>query len=657
MNIWKSPESQAVLVQYVVELFDRFKRAREPKERDWIKYHMHYRSLKQTRDPDMRKADLFIPETKKCIDSFVADIMSVIYPNDEPCRLDPFGEEDYRKAMANMRLLLLQLKKTKGYTVLSEGHQELGKYGTVIYKVYWKNETRVIKSKIPKMKKRWTWRGAKEERVGYKLKDKEITIYDNPVIEVLDIWNFYPHPDAIDVDADCIERKKTTLSELRQLNENTETEDWKYHNLDKIIDVPYTGGEIDEEIKRQKLEATGEVPGQDIENEDVFHKNQDKRIEVLKAHIQWYENKDDKILKDFVVSVGNREVLLQCYQNPDEFGKKEYIKEVYIQDGKRFWGIGIAEDIDIPQRALNNLWTNILNNVKLIINPVIKYDKTDPLLNKRDIRSRPMQMIGMSDMKSVEYDRPPDIVASVFAVSASLKHNIEEITGITRAGQTGAGATIGEKRKTATEFTGLRVASGKRMTHKGRIIEESVLMPILQRFAELNYQYITEKRLMRIFENGEWKDIPIYPEDIDYDLDFTFTGALTMMNKSSMLGFLINFMQMTLNDPSVKRSGLLKRIWETAGLKGGDEIFAEPEPVEPDEETLEGKGLTEEEAMLVREMVRAGASPEEAHRRIMDARRKGGRIESGTRPAPTPPKVREGIPSEMSVPPIGGMAG
>ena len=212
--------------------------------------------------------------------------------------------------------------------------------------------------------------------------DKEYPNWDeegeyNPTIKTVpstshvSVWNFYPDPDAANMDESqyVVERHKMSRSQLRGLKKRP-------FFRAQVIDDVITMGEgynkkyweddlkdyqTDYDIERfEVLEYWGVVDRDVLETADVDIPPEFDSLDELQANI-WYCN--------------NR--ILRAVINPFKPARIPYYAVPYELNPYSFFGVGIAENMDDTQTLMNGFMRMAVDNAVLSGNLLIEIDETN----------------------------------------------------------------------------------------------------------------------------------------------------------------------------------------------------------------------------------------------------------------------------------------
>lgn len=212
--------------------------------------------------------------------------------------------------------------------------------------------------------------------------DKEYPNWDeegeyNPLIKTVpstshvSVWNFYPDPDAANMDEAqyVVERHKMSRSQLRSLKNRPF---FRSQVIDDVIDMgegyvkKYWEDDLrdyqtDYDIERfEVLEYWGTIDTEVLEEAGVDIPSDIKNVDEVQANI-WYCN-------------GR---ILRAVLNPFKPARIPYYAVPYELNPYSFFGVGIAENMDDTQTLMNGFMRMAVDNAVLSGNLLIEIDETN----------------------------------------------------------------------------------------------------------------------------------------------------------------------------------------------------------------------------------------------------------------------------------------
>jgi hypothetical protein len=237
---------------------------------------------------------------------------------------------------------------------------------------------------------------------------------------------------------------------------------------------------------------------------------------------------------------------------------------------------------------------------------MLLYNKNDTLLNKRQLEvSKPGKAIGVSDVEtSVKFIDIPDVTAEAYKEEEMAKQDFRESTGATSAMMPSDAQD--EQHRTAMGIQLLQGAAGMRLRPVLRNIELDGIQTLAMFFFSNCKQFMTSPQWIQVTgEQGQQYQVKVTPEQIQAKIFFIPTGISETVNKETQLGQLLRFKEVTMNDPTVNRAEVNKRIAELFGFKDLNKLIVPQQPIQQ----AQG-GLPPEMQQRIQQRLAEGASPE-----------------------------------------------
>lgn len=302
--------------------------------------------------------------------------------------------------------------------------------------------------------------------------------------------------------------------------------------------------------------------------------NTDNQVLVLEIWCRDYattefEEKDDdgnkykvikrKYPKGRVLTIAPElSVVLDDKKNPYKSGEFPFVLIKDYDVPFKFWGEGEPKQLLSPQKYINELSNQIIDNAKLTANQVWVIDKNSGI-GYGKLTNRPGLVIRKNPGSEVRRDTPPPMPMYVSDKVHDLKSDIEVISGIhdVTRGERPTGIQAGNA------IMALQEAGQARVRLKVKLMEQG-----LSKLATMWYnrmqQFWSLDRWVRVFDDkGEHRLEKITKDDLTYDFDIKITSGSTMPNnRSAMLDMLIRLAQTTGEDglPMIDRESLLEFV-------------------------------------------------------------------------------------------------
>jgi hypothetical protein len=311
----------------------------------------------------------------------------------------------------------------------------------------------------------------------------------NPVIKTrpatshVSVWNFYPDPDASNMDEAqyCIERHKMSRSQLRALKQRPM---FRNNVIDQVVDMgeSYNKEYWEDDLsdytpnlgvdRFEVLEYWGSVETEFLIENDITIPAQFKDVPELQANI-WYCN--GKILR--------------LVLNPFKPVRIPYYAVPYELNPYSFFGIGIAENMDDTQTLMNGFMRLAVDNAVLSGNLVFEVDETN-LVPGQDLTIYPGKVFrrqGGAPGQAIFGTKFPNVANENLQLFDKARVLADESTGMPSFshGQTGVSG-VG---RTASGISMLMNAASGSIKTVIKNVDDYLLRPIGEAFFGFNMQF------------------------------------------------------------------------------------------------------------------------------------------------------------------------
>lgn len=430
----------------------------------------------------------------------------------------------------------------------------------------------------------------------------EALIESRPDVKYCDFFEMFPHPHKLRMDdgLPLIRKRYCDAEALKRLGDNP---NFRIKNLNEALqsDPPFPRADDKKGEEYEILEYWGPW--------DASYTDKSGKVVTKKAVPFW----------GIVV---NRAVMIRWIENPYNHQMPPFIKVILFPDPKPNWfGIGQGK-IGLPtQERLNKLVNQRLDNVDLVINKQGVFSGHDTMINaKRLLVSEPGKWHKVSDVNaSIKPWEFNDVTASSYKEEELAKADYRESTGAT-AHLMPAG-TPKEQHRTAMGIQLLQGAAGMRFRPVLRKLETDLIQGLAMFFFSNLKQFMTHAEWVLVTgKDGATKPVQITPEQIQAKVFFIPTGISETMNKEVQVGQLLRFKEITMNDPTVNRTEINKRIAELFGFKDIEKLLVPQQQAQPG-----ATSLPQQTQQIIQQRLREGASPDQIKEELL-----------GPRPEPQP---------------------
>ena len=426
-----------------------------------------------------------------------------------------------------------------------------------------------------------------------------------PQVDHVSVWNFYPDPDANNMDEAqfVIERHKMSRSQMRMLKKRPyfrgqvidevisfgENYNKKYWEDDLSDYAPEHG--ID---RFEVLEYWGMVDTEMLEEQNVNIPDELKEFDELQANV-WICNGK----------------LLRMVLNPFKPAKIPYAAAPFELNPYSFFGVGIAENMDDTQTLMNGFMRMAVDNAVLSGNMLVEVDETN-LVPGQDLTLYPGKVFrrqGGAPGQAIFGTKFPNVSQENMMLFDKARQLADESTGLPSFahGQTG----ISGVGRTASGISMLMNAASGSIKTVIKNVDDYLLRPLGEGFFRFNMQFD-------------------FDPEIKGDLEVKARGTESLMANEVRSQRLMQFLQIASSPalaPFAKFQYIISEIAKSMDL--------DPDKVTNNmsEAALQAKLMKEFQAPAQQEQ--AGMTPPPAGADAMDTSGAGGGT-IGTGQAPVP---------------------
>tara|TARA_R100000773_G_C4220756_1_gene119488 strand:+ start:1547 stop:3667 length:2121 start_codon:yes stop_codon:yes gene_type:complete len=304
-----------------------------------------------------------------------------------------------------------------------------------------------------------------------------------PQVSHVSVWNFYPDPDANNMDEAqfVIERHKMSRSQLRQLKKRPY---FRGNVIDEVIDIGenYTKKYWEDDLadyapehgvdRFEVLEYWGTIDTEMLEVEGVEIPEELKDFDELQANI-WICNGK----------------LLRVVLNPFKPAKIPYHASPYELNPYSFFGVGIAENMDDTQTLMNGFMRMAVDNAVLSGNLIVEVDETN-LVPGQDLALYPGKVFrrqGGAPGQAIFGTKFPNVSSENMMLFDKARQLSDESTGFPSFahGQTG----ISGVGRTASGISMLMNAAAGGTKNVIKNVDDYLLRPLGEGFFRFNMQF------------------------------------------------------------------------------------------------------------------------------------------------------------------------
>ena len=554
---------------------DRFQAAEEDYD-NWI-------GKPPRRDYDHQNA-VHVPLTFEAEQTITPRLFTALFPNDAPVDVQVEGDSDPGQGIKIKHLIqhYFRVNNVQGEAVSALTQNSL--YGTA----YLDGGSWYV---------RRAWMNGPNGRY--------YTIVESrPYTRFVDFFEIFPHPDKLEVSDSLplIRRQFVDEDFIKALAENPYH---KFENLDLALksSTPrwFKGG-------RGKSCPAHYTPRNGEEYELLtywggFDKTSfEKDAATLSRKVPYW------------IMVVNRQVAIRCIPNPFNHQMPPFIKTKLFEDAKPSWfGVGIGQVGKSSQERVNKIVNNRLDNVDLVINRMGFYNGNDTMLNVRKLQvAKPGLWHKVSDtVASVRWMDTPDVTGSSYKEEEIAKADFREATGATSSMM--PADAVQDQHRTAMGIQLLQGAAGVRFRPVLRKMEVDLIQQLSMFYFSNLQQFMAEEEWVLVTgKDGAQVPVKVAPEDIQAKVFFIPTGISETLNKEVQVGQLLRFKEITMNDPTVNRQEVNRRIAELLGFKDINKLVVKEAP--------QAAGMPPDMGQNIQRRLAEGASPDEIKMEMLGPR-------------------------------------
>tara|TARA_R110001606_G_scaffold214320_3_gene362130 strand:- start:2845 stop:4995 length:2151 start_codon:yes stop_codon:yes gene_type:complete len=392
-----------------------------------------------------------------------------------------------------------------------------------------------------------------------------------PKVEYVSIWDFYPDPDARNMDEAefTIQRHRMSRSQLRGLKRRPH---FREESIELSIDY---GSNYIREYWENTLEDDAATA--DIDRYEVLEYWGVLDSELAEeADFDIPEDLQDRDQIQVNIWVCNGQIL-RLVLNPFTPIRIPYCAVPYEMNPYSFFGVGVAENMEDTQLLINGFMRMSVDNSALSGNLLIEVDETN-LVPGQDLEVYPGKVFRRqagAPGQAIFGTKFPNVSQELMMMFDKARQLSDEATGIPSYSH-GIGGVTGVGR-TASGMSMLMGAAAQSIKAVVRNIDDYLLSPMGKSLFAFNMQFNFDKE----FSNG--------------DLEVKARGTESLMRNEVRSQRLLQFMQMTANPqlaPMVKYDYILRELAASMDLDE-EKILNDPR-----EAIIQAKMMAEIQALM-----------------------------------------------------------
>jgi hypothetical protein len=215
-------------------------------------------------------------------------------------------------------------------------------------------------------------------------------------------------------------------------------------------------------------------------------------VEVLTFYGDIYDDENDVLLENHVITVVDRHKLIGKKPNPSFFGYPPIFHSPWRKKPDNLWGMGPLDNLIGMQYRMDHI-----ENMKADIFDLVTYPVQKIKGMVEDFTWQPGEKIFVSEEGDVELVTPQTNVLQANMEIQNLERLMEEMAGAPREAM--GFRTPGEKTK--YEVQQLENAASRVFQNKIKQFEEQIIEPLLNAMLELARRNLTGATVIKVFDN------------------------------------------------------------------------------------------------------------------------------------------------------------
>ena len=536
--------------------FTQYESWRRPWENLWNECYKLYLNVAELYKTPTR-ARVFIPAVFQVIEAAVPKLMTLVFGNED--FFDVVADNPKKQPMAEVikQLLKYQLANADFFLKFMDFIKQLLMYGTSYFYVYWK------------VVRKWVWkrtaiRGPKtflgitvsnNAILGWKEEKVYEVVERRPEIEVLDVLDVYPDPEArTEKDAKSVwVRSWMTVEEVKELGAGQ----FPVFDSHNVMMLDQTGTTHTWQESRQVRNS--------MRGLQTGYAGKDQ-VEIL---TRWglYDLDGDGIREETLIVIANREILLRAIPNPFHHQRRPIIRSVLFPVPLEWFGVGLIEPIIPLQHELNTIRRQRLDNVNIIINRMWKVNSFADI-DLDTLVSSPNGIILTDEMDAIQPLETANVTESAYAEAQAIQTDIENTTTPKSLQGTPESGRLG---RTASGAQMIISQALEKFGTASKMVEESAIKRVLRMTFELDLQFLDSEEDMTPYAKL-FGDLQLAPDQLHVECQFAMKGISEMIGKEGQINQIVSFMGVfgpALAPESVQ--DLMKKMWKLMGFDA-DEV-------------------------------------------------------------------------------------
>ena len=550
----------------------------QPQLEKFLSYYKEYRGILEwkSRQEEEISAKYHFRHTFASIETVVPRLVEAVfgsspYVTARARRAIPSGDGRMTAEQTYEAVLAWQFKEADVEPRSEEWFRESMIYGTAIRKIVWKRtapRTILVRKEVmvPPETDAYGVPAGPPTKTTINA-PVETVDYDNFEMAPVDLFEFFPDPDATDVDEDhwYIHRSSSTVEELRRQG----------HDEAVLADLDSGYADANTYVEDRKANA------------DIFQPTMDPRRKNVELLEYWGPSPEDYPLHGIKagdqaqILIANRRTVVTCRPNPFWHGMVPFVMNRDYVIPHEFYGVGECEIASDISHFINTLANQRIDNVRLALNRMylvgaVNADSIPYMV------SRPGGVIPVTQVGDVRALEQPDVTSSAYTEMEAARFALQNITGVWD--NLKGAAPIRDETATGAAT---RIEAGTfRLKLKVKGIEWRGMRRLVRLVVGLNRQFLNTGTLPNLIgENGTWVDVDLATLNQEYDFDFVGSSQ-TLGNQQIQLQTLTNNLLPFLSSIPPDRAKvnivqIAREVLRLSQFKNIDSAVSAPDPPPP----------------------------------------------------------------------------
>lgn len=488
-------------------------------------------------------------------------------------------------------------------------------WGKGITKLYWRKDQRITPSRITvPFPVTDNYGNIVDVDVQAVLINAPKTVYDGPYSEVLHNKNFVPHPYYKNIQempfVFCVYSR--SVDYLKRMVDRG-----IFKNVDKLggsasIKPPFSLNEANASAERyaKSIGLEGVLSTEELKSDRMA-----PEVDVVEGYGKYIFREDEVPYEigsgiqikgyesEAIVHIGNYKTLLSIQKN--DYGIRPFFAIGGYHHPELFWDLGLISLGKGVQEQVNNLGNTRYQNALMLVNQMLKV-RMDADIDPEYLIWKPFGIVPVEDMDDVQPLITPDASQSgAFREQEQFFEEVlEDITGMYKYNM---GATPERQEHVGTIYS-LQSMGEARTKLLLMTMDYQGFQPFLRHMMLLNTWHLPMEIEARVVgQNGEDQYVPIFPEDVhpEYDFSMRYTSMEPALGKQFRAQQLIQYAQMWAESPYLQQHQFMKAIMELLDFKDADRYLYT-------EQQVQQQQMAQQQMMVQAEMMQAKMRESEA---------------------------------------------